>query len=666
MIPFGEPHKADPRHKGLTMNRHHLPYFLRQYIEHKNPQNLRLHLVSNGVGWLALMTLFSQVHLPIGIPVLGDNLGALFTVVSVLYWLPVDLLVPTLVLGLTTLGVHIPGIPWGPMSPPDGAAGHGWIEGIVLPLVVFTACGLSALFAHIYYHEHCEFMKNDPPARASLELTHAVIWGPFHFWLQGLLARGYRPTLKAFLDGEERRAILRRHAVPWQCWGQTASGAPAVVCVPQNTRDVVDVVCEAAAAGKRVRVVGSGFTWSAFSATDDYLLFSERLDHIEIDRTDAENPAVWVGAGATNRQVNAVLAREGFTLPYNVVLETVRLAGVVSVGTHGSGRFTATMSDLVLALEVVTAQGEVRILSAQTLGEEGMCAARMGFGLFGVITRVRVAIVPAFQVLQSDRLCDEREVLEQLPRMVHTHDSVELYWLPYTDRIWVRTLDRTHQPARPLGLAFLTSNFLQMFLFIGVIRKVAPHLPWIARPMLRFGIHFLVFRDRILSQADAQHYRRWVEMARVRCVEVAFKVSPNLAEAKQAWLDTRRITREYEQRQIYGLNTAVNMRFIGPSDALLSPAFGPGLTCYIEALSVQGTPHWMDISRDLAQAWMSIEGALPHWAKELDQIPELEDITSKRLGTRLTRFHAALHASGVDPEGVFANPLTKKLGFSRV
>ena len=33
---------------GLVMNRHHLRFVLRQYIEHKNPANLRLHVWTNG------------------------------------------------------------------------------------------------------------------------------------------------------------------------------------------------------------------------------------------------------------------------------------------------------------------------------------------------------------------------------------------------------------------------------------------------------------------------------------------------------------------------------------------------------------------------------------------------------------------------------------------
>jgi hypothetical protein len=62
------------------MNRHHLRFVLPQYIEHKTPSNLRLHLWTNIIGWLALTTALSQIPLPFAVPVLGANVGAACTV----------------------------------------------------------------------------------------------------------------------------------------------------------------------------------------------------------------------------------------------------------------------------------------------------------------------------------------------------------------------------------------------------------------------------------------------------------------------------------------------------------------------------------------------------------------------------------------------------------
>ena len=72
------------------MNRHHFRLVLRQWIEHQNPANLRLHVWSNAAAWLGLTTALSQVPVPVAVPLLGASVGAWFVALSVLYWLPAD------------------------------------------------------------------------------------------------------------------------------------------------------------------------------------------------------------------------------------------------------------------------------------------------------------------------------------------------------------------------------------------------------------------------------------------------------------------------------------------------------------------------------------------------------------------------------------------------
>jgi hypothetical protein len=229
------------------MNRHHLRFVLRQHIEHKNPQNLRLHIWSHGIGWLALTSALSQVPLPFAVPALGANLGAGFVVLSVLYWLPVDLLVTAGVAALTLAWAALPISPWGP--------GHGWLAGTALPLLTFTAMGFTARLGHIYHHERGQFMNGVPRLRAALYVAHAAIFGPFHFWLEGLLHAGWRPRLKAQLDEHERQALCSQRQVLWSNWAGIASCRAQFVCVPQTIEALKDAVLEAHARGQQVRVV---------------------------------------------------------------------------------------------------------------------------------------------------------------------------------------------------------------------------------------------------------------------------------------------------------------------------------------------------------------------------------------------------------------------------
>lgn len=628
---------------------------LTQWILHRNPTNLHVHLGAYAVGWLSLLTALSQVPMPWGLPVVGAHLGTVALGLGVLAWAVIDLPVALGVGLLSVAWAALPGIPWGP--------GHG-LAGLIGPALGGLLAWAVTHSAHTYFHEHSLFLRgravgaSTHPSVGLADTLFALSLGIFAYALIVLLRRGHRPALRARLEADERRALLQRVQVPWRNWSRNITAEPAQVSVPQTTADLADVVGTAATSGRRVRVVASGFTWSGFSTTSDLLIFCERLDQVEVD---PHEQAVWVGAGATNRQVNAILARAGRALPFNVVLETVRMAGLVSMGTHGSGRHTATMSDLVLALEVITAAGEVRVLSAATIGEEGMRAARMGFGLFGVIARVRLRTEPLCQIRQNNVLVDEDEVLARLPELMAIHDSVELFWMPYTDRIWLRTLDRTEAAAPKSRRLSAAGHFLQMALCIRPLQFFTRRWPGLAVPIMRTGLRTMVFRSRVLTQPQAQHHRFWIEIVRCRCVEVGFKVG-DFTGVRHAWREARRLTQVHRERGKYPLNLALNLRFIGPSDALMAPAFGSGITCYIEALSTDGTPGWLEFARQLAAAWLAQPGALPHWAKEIEGIIEVETLPA--LIERRPRFLAALRATGIDPEGAFQNPLVRRMGLT--
>jgi uncharacterized membrane protein YGL010W len=634
---------------------HHPHFVLRQYIEHKNPSNLRFHVWTSAASWLALVTALSQVRIPIAVPVLGANLGAVFVVLSLLYWVWVDVLVTAGVAAVTTAWAALPFAAWG--------SGHGFWRGVGLPLLVFVAMNESARLSHVYHHEHSRFLNGESRYRAAVDSAHALVFAPFHFWLEALLHAGWRPRLKAALDEEERRTLQNQRRVPWENWAKIASCQAAFVSAPETVDDLVKAVAEAHARGQRVRVVASGFSWSSVVVSNETLIFCERLDRITVDLGDPERPAVWTEAGVTNRQLNRELARFGLCMPWNVVLENVRVAGIASTGTHGTGKATSTIGDLVEAFEVVDATGQLRVLSDATIGAEAMNAARLGLGLFGVIARLRLRVVPLYRVRQTDSRHPVREVLDQLPDLIREHDSVELYWFPFNRDLWMRTVDRTDEPRtfQGHGFWFKTQNFLQnvwIILSSKVVTRIAPAL---TPALLRFSMKMLPFRTRILDLPESHHYHHWIELMPAGCLEVGFKIDPNIANVRRAWEATERLVDEYAKRGLYPLNLTFNVRFIGASSTLLTPAHGEGITCYVEIMWMGRPKGWAAFSSDLCREWLEIPGALPHWSKEFEHVEDVVRIIRTNLGDRRDRFLAALRELGVDPNRGFFNPVLRRV-----
>jgi hypothetical protein len=637
------------------MNRHHRRLVLRPFIEHKVAANLRLHVWTSAIGWLALMTALSQVRVPVAVPVLGASLGAAAAGLSLVYWLPADALVTLGVAALTAAWATLPFSPWGP--------GHGWVAGVAAPVFVFGATCLTTHFAHVYHHEHAAFLKGDRGLPAAVQAAHALLWGPFHFGLLALLRAGWRPRLGDELREDERRVLHGRPQVPWVNWARLASCRAQFAWVPADVEELKSAVREARARGLRVRVVASGFSWSSVVPSNDALIFCERLDRIAVDVSEPARPAVWAEAGVTNRELNRELERFGLCMPWNVVLETVRVAGIVSTGTHGTGKATATMGDLVEALEVVDAEGRLRVLSDPTVGAEVMSAARLGLGLFGVIARVKLRVVPIHRVRQTDERLPVRDVLRRLPELLEAHESVELYWFPFNEDAWIRTVDAADAPrtAHGHGFWFKAQNFLQNAWAVVFFKLVMRFAPRLTPALLRVGFRLLPFRTRVLDLPESHHYHHWIEMMPCGCLEVGFKADPDGANVRRAWEGTERLVEQYARRGLYPLNISLNVRFTGSSGALLTPAYGDGTTCYIEIMWMGRPRGWQEFSSDLCREWLRLPGALPHWSKEFEHVRDVVPIMRENLGDRRGRFLAALAASGVDPGRWFFNAMLRRV-----
>jgi hypothetical protein len=633
----------------------HRSYVLRSYVRHRIPANRRLHLVTHTIAWLALVTLLSQIPLPTLAPHAVANVGTLFVALSCGYWLWFD----------GALAAAVAMLTWAWASALWGAGygqSHGWLAGVLAPSLVLAAVGLVNRYADVYHHEHAPFLKGETKLRAALYAAHLSLWGIFHSAIALLLQAGWRPAMKATLDEEARRALRVRERVPWANWAQIASCRAQLVSAPGTVEELAAAVREARARGLRVRVVGSGFSWSSLAASDEALIFCERLDRITVDSSSSQTPFVWAEAGVTNRQLNAVLAAAHLCMPWNVVLETVRVAGIVTSGTHGTGKATATVGDLVEAFEIIDAAGERRILSDATVGSDVMSAARLGLGLFGVIARVQLRVVPLLRVRQTDLRLPVGPLLATLPALIAAHDSVELYWFPFNRDAWVRTIDRTEEPCtrHGNGLTFRAQNFLQNGAAIIFFMGVARLLPSLTPLLLRIGMSMLPFRSRVMNLPDSHHYRHWIEMMPAGCMEVGFKVDSDYANVRRAWQVTEEIVAEYARRGLYPLNLTLNVRFIGQSSALLTPAHGEGLTCYVEIMWMGRPRGWAELSSALCHEWLKVPGALPHWSKEFEHVDGIVPIVRAHLGERRERFLEALARTGIDPTRMFWNPMVQR------
>lgn len=160
--------------------------------------------------------------------------------------------------------------------------------------------------------------------------------------------------------------------------------------------DTLDELRDVVRGAERVKVLGTRHSFNAIADTEGALVTIARLPPVfEVD--DARR-TVTVDAGATYGRVCGALAREGLALHNMASLPHISIAGACATGTHGSGDRNAGLAAAIAGLELMTADGETVTLDRD---DPRLAGAAVGLGALGVVTRVTLDVVPAFDVAQT-------------------------------------------------------------------------------------------------------------------------------------------------------------------------------------------------------------------------------------------------------------------------
>lgn len=144
-----------------------------------------------------------------------------------------------------------------------------------------------------------------------------------------------------------------------------------------------------------VKALGGRHSFSTIADTHGAMVTLERLDTVsDVDRAAG---TVEVGAGVKYAQLCPQLQRQGFAVANLASLPHIGVVGACSTATHGSG--TGNLATQVVALEFVDGRGEVVRLS-EDRSPEDFRGAVVGLGAIGVVTKVTLRVVPAFDVRQ--------------------------------------------------------------------------------------------------------------------------------------------------------------------------------------------------------------------------------------------------------------------------
>lgn len=425
---------------------------------------------------------------------------------------------------------------------------------------------------------------------------------------------------------------------PWSNWTGDQTCMPAARARPADVEEVAEAVKLAGERDWKVRVAGAGHSFTDAVLTEGLLLSLERMHRVlEIDRATG---LVKVEAGISLRALNEILAANGLALPNMGDVDVQSIAGATATGTHGTGRLLPNLSAALQSIEMVLADGS--LLEVGGDDAETMSAARVAIGSLGIITNVTLGTVPSFTLKGVDEQRPIEEVLGDIDELVDSNDHFEFFTFPHSSLALTRTNNRVDELPRPRSKAgSWTNDVLVTNHAFGALCRLGRRFPTAIPTINRLVSRLSGQRTRV-DRSD----RVFASPRLVRFTEMEYALPrAHAAEAVRA-------VRSLSEQKGFHVSFPLEVRFVAPDDAFLSPAQGRE-TCYIAVHIFQGM-QWEPYFRAVEEIMDGFEGR-PHWGKRHFQTAE----TLRPRYPEWDRFAAV--RTRLDPNGRFANAYVKQV-----
>jgi FAD/FMN-containing dehydrogenase len=264
-------------------------------------------------------------------------------------------------------------------------------------------------------------------------------------------------------------------------------------------------------------------------------------------------------------------------------------------------------------------------------------------GALGVITRVVLQCVPAYNLRLEARPRPFEAVLSDLDRLNCEHERVRLYWFPGTETIYLMTLDpadgpltRTYRPVE-----WVKNRAMRHDLMAGLMRA-SFRAPRLVGAINRFETWLGFMPEDRVARSD-----RLLNIPMPpRHQECEYAVPVERA------VEALRLTRKVIEDGDFKACVPVEVRFVAADEDMLSPAYRRAV-CYLGAYTYSerfAAPYF----EGFEQAMKRLDGR-PHWGKR----HRLTPAEARAMYPEFDRF-AGIRRE-MDPSGVFLNEYLRKL-----
>ena len=430
-------------------------------------------------------------------------------------------------------------------------------------------------------------------------------------------------------------ALIPQRDFHFRNWAGNLSAVVSHYYQPETEADLIAAI----KAHTKVRMVGTGHSWSALVPTDEALINLDKYS--KVIALDKEKKQLTIQAGIKLWQLNEYLDAQGMALINLGSIARQSVAGAISTATHGSGIGYQILASQVQRFTLIKADGEKVILDKDR-DKETFDLAIISLGALGVVSELTLNVTESFRLHEHTVALGFDEMLTKLDDLVRETDHFKMWWFPHTSKAVLYRYQRTQAAANDSRLRqwlqdeVLSVMVYRTLVFIGnIFRGLRPLFNRLLilsfnKPLDRIEKSYRVFN---VPEPPIHREAEW-----------AF----DLKDAREILAAYRKMIDESDHK----INFIQEIRFVKGDSYALSPCYQRDsiwIGCYL--IGDEGWPELLADFEVLAQRY----NGRPHWGKEYNinrdylrkQYPFLADFNKVRIE--------------YDPSGKFTNKMIESI-----
>jgi FAD-linked oxidoreductase len=382
----------------------------------------------------------------------------------------------------------------------------------------------------------------------------------------------------------------------WKNWSGSVEANPTEIIYPASEQEIVNAINRARQENKKIRVVGSGHSFSRVAESNQILMSLDDLQGIiEIDK---DNCTATVWAGTKLKALGEWLFENDLAQENMGDINVQSLAGALGTGTHGTGKLLGTLSTQILEVTYINGLGEVKTIGGNS---EELQAIQLSLGTLGVFTRIKLRLEKAYKLKEVTKKETLSDCLENVDKYIEENRNFEFFWFPHTDKVQIKFLNKTEEDFKRPGFGKRLGDIVVENWMFFVMCKMAQLIPSFSKSVAKLSAWGIANGTYV----DWSH-NIYATKRDVKFFEMEYNVP--IEHLKTVLLEIE----ELILKEDINVHFPVECRMVQNDDIMISPAYQRD-AAYIAVHQFNGMPY-KDFFKK-AEAIFNKYNGRPHWGK---------------------------------------------------